>query len=326
MSDAFNDFFPVEDEYTHPIGADPWWQESVFVTWWDQKAGVGGFHRIGHEPHAAGGASATSWVGIFTRDGLRYRQHVNAPLRESDRGKNYFRVGDKYEMKFDGKALWTIEESDCQMRLEAEDYTPRFDLFGAGGTVTKDFAPGHFEAGGPIRGTLKLGDRSFVIDGVCYRDHSWGRRDWKTLLSHRWIAGSCGPELTFNAASWHGTDGSLRTFGIIARNGVVSHAEVDIVVFMEIDACTHRGGILTLRLADGEEIVLRPKVVDGALTLHNNIACIDQLCLVEYQGRQGFCDFEISTNPRAGSADIKALVRATMQSGLSQRDWQLTES
>jgi hypothetical protein len=319
MQDA-EKFFPLEDEYPHPVGDDPWWQESVFLTWWDHKNGVGGFHRIGHEPRAGEGGMATSWIGIFTQDGLRYRQHLYVPLRAGDRGTDTFRCSDAHAMRHDGRnAIWTIEDPDCRMHLEAGDYTPRFDLFQAGGTVTDDFAPGHFEAGGPIRGTLQLGDRRYEINGICYRDHSWGRREWSTLLSHRWIAGSCGPALTFNAASWHGTDGSLRSFGIVARDGRIDRADVDILVYMEIDACTHRGGRLTLNLHSGERIVLEPTPVDGAVTLHHNIACVDQLCLVDYNGHQGFCDFEITTNPRAGSGPIRSALRATMESGLSRR-------
>jgi len=317
MTKAAQNFFPIEDEYGHEIGSDPSWQESVVLTWWDHARGVGGFHRIGHEP---GRGSATSWVGIATLEGLRFRQHRNVPLRAGDHGTNVFRCSDAYEMRFEGKAIWTIREDDCRMTLEAEDYTPRFDLFRGGGTVTDDFAPGHLEAAGPVRGRLRLGERSYEVDGLGYRDHSWGRRDWNSLLSHRWIAGTCGPELTFNAASWHGRDGTLRTFGIVVRNGEVTYAEgVDILVAMEIDATTHRGGVLKLTLPSAEEIVLEPKPVDGFVTLHNGIACVDELCLFEYRGKQGFCDFEISTNPRGGSEPITALVGATMETGLSWR-------
>ena len=44
-----------------------------------------------------------------------------------------------------------------------------------------------------------------------------------------------------------------------------------------------------------------------------------RLGLFEYRGKQGFCDFEISTNPRGGSGPITALVGATIETGLSWR-------
>lgn len=313
--------FTVDDELPHPIGPDPLWQESVVLIWWDAAAGVGGFHRIGHEPSQN---LATSWVGVHTRDGERFTQHLNLPLSDAEPSKTGFRVGEAYEARFEnGNAIWTIREEDCEMELVATDYTPRFDLFRAGGTVTDDFAPGHLEAAGRVEGHIRLGGRRTEVNGLCYRDHSWGKRDWTTLLSHRWIAGTCGPELTFNAASWHGVDGSLRNFGIVVRDGVVTYADaVDLLVFMEADATTHRGGTAAFDLPDGERIRIDIQTpIGGAMTLHNGIACIDELCEFEYQGKTGFCDLEITTNPRGGTGPVTALIRATQQRGLSRREW-----
>jgi len=53
--------------------------------------------------------------------------------------------------------------------------------------------------------------------------------------------------------------------------------------------------------------------------VHNGVACVDELCSFEYGGTQGFCDFEISTNPRAGRGPVLSVVNATLQEGLSYR-------
>lgn len=313
--------FPVDDEYTHPIGPDPFWQESVVIVWFDLKSGIGGFHRIGHEARANNGAGvATSWIFVTTLEGTRFRRHDNHPLQASDRTHDTFSVSGKHQMTFDGRAVWTVNDEQCQLRLVAEDYTPRFDLFRHGGSVTEDFAPGHLEAAGTVKGAVTIAGRHYDVDGLCYRDHSWGKRDWKTLLTHRWIAGTCGPDLTFNAAAWHGIDGTLRKFGIVVRNGAVAYAkEVDIVVFQECDGMTHRGGRMTLTMADGEKIIVEPVPIDGGVTVHNGVACVDQLCTFDYAGTKGFCDFEISTNPRAGTGPVSGLVNATMIEGISRR-------
>jgi len=313
--------FPIDDEYTHPVGPDPLWQESVVIVWFDLKSGIGGFHRIGHEARANGGAGvATSWLFVTTLEGTRYRRHDNHPLLPSDRTHDLFSVSGRHAMRFDGRAVWTVDHEECQLRLVAEDFTPRFDLFRHGGSVTDDFAPGHLEAAGTVTGAVTLAGRHYPVEGLCYRDHSWGKRDWNTLLTHRWIAGTCGPQLTFNAAAWHGTDGTLRKFGIVVRDGVVAYAtDIDIVVFQECDGMTHRGGRMTLTLADGEQITVEPKFIDGSMTVHNNVACVDELCTFEYQGARGFCDFEVSTNPRAGKGPISGLVNATLTEGISHR-------
>jgi hypothetical protein len=49
------------------------------------------------------------------------------------------------------------------------------------------------------------------------------------------------------------------------------------------------------------------------------VACVDAICEVELDGRVGFCDLEVSTNPRAGSGRITAAVRAAMADGVSHR-------
>jgi hypothetical protein len=317
--------FPASDEVPHEIGEHPLWQESVFLVWADMKQGIFGFHRIGQECNAnEGRGMVTSWNGIATRDGVRFGRYLFVPMRPEDRHPSGFGAGGVVSMDYDGTTRWRIDDPDCTMDLVSTDYTPRFDLFKDTGSVVENFAKGHIEVGGDIKGTVRLGDTTYTIEGMAYRDHSWGKRDRSTMLSHRWIAGTVGPELTFNATAWHGTDGTLLTYGIVCRNGEISYARhVDIVVHMEIDAVSHRGGVLTMTLEDGEVIALHPKLVDGFLTQHHNTGVVDALCEVEWNGLKGFCDFEISTNPRAGTAPIASLVRATRAQGISMRDWTL---
>ncbi len=319
--------FPAEDELPHEVGDHPFWQESVFLTWGDHERGIYGFHRIGQEVNANDGRGlVTAWNGISTRAGTRYRRYLLADMEKSDRHASGFNATKAFGFEHDGNlARWRIDDPDCTLELTTTDFTPRFDLYRDGGTVVNDFAAGHIEMGGTIAGTVRLGDTVHEVDGLAYRDHSWGKRDRSTMLSHRWIAGTVGPELTFNATSWHGTDGSLRTYGIVCRNGRISYAsDVDIVVFMEIDALSHRGGVLTMRLDDGDLIRIQAHLVEGFMTKHHNTGCIDAVCEVEWEGRRGFCDFEVSTNPRAGTGPIAGLVRATMQDGLSTRDYSLS--
>ena len=317
--------FPASDEVPHPIGDHPLWQESVFLTWGDVEQGIFGYHRIGQEANANDGKGlVTAWNGIATREGTRYGRYLLQPMRPEDRDASSFGATDLVRMSYDGTTTWTLNDADCAMSLNSVDFTPRYDLFRDGGSVVENFAQGHIEVGGTIAGSLRLGDRRFTIDGFAYRDHSWGKRDRGTMLSHRWIAGTFGPELTFNAASWHSTDGELRTFGIVCRNGRISYAtDVDIVVYMEIDALSHRGGMIRLTLDDGDVIELYPKLVDAFMIQHHNTGTLDGMCEVEWNGRRGFCDLEISTNPRAGTAPVLPPIRATMEQGLSRREWTL---
>jgi hypothetical protein len=59
--------------------------------------------------------------------------------------------------------------------------------------------------------------------------------------------------------------------------------------------------------------------VDGVLSVHRNVAVVDTLCEVEHDGMIGACDFEISTNPRAGGGPVLTALRAVSEEGLTKR-------
>ena len=67
---------------------------------------------------------------------------------------------------------------------------------------------------------------------------------------------------------------------------------------------THRGGEVTFTLADGSTSRVRAVPVAGMVTLHRDIATVDELCRVDLDGRPGYCDFEITTNPRNGRGTV----------------------
>ncbi|MDQ1373341.1 MAG: hypothetical protein QOJ09_679, partial [Actinomycetota bacterium] len=70
--------FTDADEARHPAGPDPWWQESIAFHWFDAASGVGGMHRIGHEPGQGGGEIAHHH-GVI--DGAsRWRNNGRSPM------------------------------------------------------------------------------------------------------------------------------------------------------------------------------------------------------------------------------------------------------
>lgn len=301
--------------------AEEWWQDSAFVAWHAREAGIGGVFRIGHEPNHAGGIAAL-WFGLVTRDGTRYRRNTTNRLGPADRRPDAFGALDgRYEIAYDGTLRYRVEDDGCKLELEVEDFYPRTDFFPAdAGTLVDDFASSHFEASGRITGSVVLGDTRYEVDGLCHRDRSWGIRRWDTLLNHRWVPGTFGPELSFGSIAWHGVDGTVRQFGYVVRNGEVVHAlDVDTVVHMEPDGTTYRGGTVKWTLPGDEELVIECAPVDAVLNEHHGIACVDAFCEVEHEGRLGFCDLEVSTNPRAGAGPITAALRATNVDGLSKR-------
>jgi hypothetical protein len=301
---------------------EQWWQDSAFAVWWAEDAGIGGVVRLGHEPGFEGGISAL-WFGLTTRDGQRFRRNTTNALGAADRLSNGWGALDgRYAIYFeDGHVRYRVRDTDCTLDLAVQDFYPRTDFFPpTAGTLVDDFASSHFESSGRITGEVVLGDTTYEVDGLCHRDRSWGLRKWDTLLSHRWVPGTFGPHLSFGSICWHGIDGSLRRFGYIVRDGVVERAEeIEVVVHMEPDGISYRGGSATWHFADGDTFSIEPKPLDGFVFEHHGIGDVDTICPLELDGQLGFCDLEVSNNPRAGRGPITEALFAARGDGLSRR-------
>jgi hypothetical protein len=325
--------YDVADERPHPADPqDPYWQESIFFFWWDDEHGIGAIHRIGHEPGATPPAG-NAWNGVFTRDGARFRRFARPPLEDRDRTADGLSVGPS-RYAFDDRWRFWLEDPDCELELEwYEDFVglPHMYPKTTMGDVHDDYAPQHYEASGRVRGTARIGQERFSVDALAYRDHSWGRREWSTLLAHRYLAGTVGPEFTFCTLGWLGIDGRLAHFGLLIRDGVFQYAEcVDFLTYLEPDGTSHRAGVVTFHMPDGEAVTLRPKLVDAVLHEHGGeggaaLSAVDSICIVEYNGMRGFGNFEITNNAKNGADPVRAVTRAVAENGLSRRTWRIAE-
>jgi hypothetical protein len=306
-----------------PDPAEPWWQDSVFLAWHAPGAGIGGTFRIGHEPHFEEGRAAL-WFGLVTQDGRRYRRNAFTTLTDADRHPDGFGALDgRYQQLFvDGQMRYRVRDDDLELALDVDDFYARTDFFPKdAGTVSEDFASAHFECSGAISGHVRLGDRDYEVEGLCHRDHSWGARRWDMLLDHRWVPGTFGPELSFGSIAWHGVDDSVRLFGYVVRDGEVTLAdEVDIAVTMEPDGITYRSGVSTWTLPGGGTLEIPCVPYDATVSEHHGVGVVDAICEIERDGRVGFCDLEVSTNPRGGTRPIATTLRANNADGLTHRD------
>jgi hypothetical protein len=305
-----------------PDPGEEWWQDSVFVAWYARGAGIGGIFRIGHEPGYDERGVAALWFGIVTKDGVRYRRNGAPPLTDADRLSDGFgALEGRYRQIYDGRMRYLVDDEDLHVELEVEDFYPRTDFFPPdAGTVSEDFASAHYECSGAIRGLVRLDGSDYEVDGLCHRDHSWGPRRWDMLLNHRWMPGTFGPELSFGSIAWNGIDGSLRQFGYVVRDREITIAdEVDIAVTMEADGISYRAGASSWMLPGGEQLTIDAAPYDGTVSEHHGVGVVDAICELERDGRSGFCDLEVSTNPRAGTAPIRTAVRANNSDGLSTR-------
>ncbi|BCO49797.1 hypothetical protein MINTM019_02280 [Mycobacterium paraintracellulare] len=315
--------YSYDDEGSHePVSDDPDWQESVFVHWYDRAAGIGGVSRIGHEPNRPDGGRSALHCFVATTEGIRFRRNdFQLPFEPAASPRGFRSGGSEWHVDAGAPRL-VINEPGVHVDLRMDNFYPLTDFFPPKGSMTEDFAKDHYETSGRIRGSARIDGRSFDVDGMYHRDHSWGLRKTMTLKSHRWISGTFGPDLSFGSIIWHAADESMVRVGYLVRDGEVNYAaDVDAVTFLEPDGLTHRGGEVRWWMPDGDVFELRAEPVDAVVAHLHNAYYVDSICDVRLPGadRWGICDFEISNNARLGTAPVGTSINAALASGLTKR-------
>jgi hypothetical protein len=311
--------YGADDELPHPPGDHPTWQESVVMSWWDGAAGIGGFHRIGHE---AGRGASVLWCGVVTRDGLRFRRNrTDRPLAPADRD-GCFGAGPEHRLEVSGgRPRLRVADGELELDLSVDNTTPRHDLWDWSAHPDMGrLADRHFQVSGRARGRARIGDFRCEVDALCHRDHSWGPRQWDYVTCHRWIGGTFGSELSFAGFSFYAVDGLFMTGGYVCRDGKVTWARsVDLVLLVEPDGVTHRGGTATFALRDGSVVAIECETVDGVLFENHGVYCYEPICIAHCDGRTGYASYEMVMNPRRGTAAPGLVLRGTREEGLSRR-------
>ncbi|MCZ7528776.1 MAG: hypothetical protein M5U14_21815 [Acidimicrobiia bacterium] len=311
--------YPSDDDRAHRAGSDPDWQESFVLSWWDDVAGIGGFHRVAHEPNRGLGNVLS---GVVTAAGRRFRRNEESlPLREGDRHGGAFGAAG-HRVRFDGGFAFEVDEPECEMSLRFEDFYPLYNYWALTGSLSdyRDIGADHYQVAGRVVGEVRLGADTYRVDGLGHRDHSWGIRHWTALLGHRWLAGTVGPELSFSLITTQLASGVISRVGMAAIEGeVVPLSDVDVVVHLEPDGLTHRGGEGTGRLPGGEELRVESEVVDGIVVTMRGLRVVEGIGRARVGDRVGFCDLEQSDNPSARADGPLVALRAAVDDGLTSR-------
>ena len=320
MSSTRQDLDPrlVEMELAHEPNDDPTWQESLLIFWADPALGVGGLHRIGHEPNRGVG---DLWCGLVT-ERHRYRRDAElVPIGADDRTVPAFGL-DEHRFTLDPRGMrFMVREPELSLDLAIEDFAPMGPVHAPDGleAVGRATVRNHLENHGRATGRLTMGDEEVAIDAMCVRDHSWGPRDWSVIVGHRWVAGTFGPDLSFSATVMQGTDHRFLATGVVIRDGRLLRArDIDIVVHLESDGLSHRGGSLAMQLEDGTELAMDIETYDGwVFNAHEHVE-VDTVCWATTKdGRRGICDLEVSNGRRTAEMDIA--MRAAAADGLTRR-------
>src|SRR4051794_12149820 len=214
------------DEQLHEPGADEHWQESYYFNWADPEGRSFGLARWGINP----ASRKIDGVLLTMRDG---RPEFIYPAVGLDMPEGEM-PGAEFGLRAKG-LRFTLREPLARWHIglsgrdavdlawtafhEPHDYHAGLKALGA---ADEDLAlaPSHFEQCGTVRGEVRLGGRSFEIDGLGHRDKSWGARDWNGITGWEWLTAHFGEDLAFNATVWSppGADATIPG-GFVTRDG-----------------------------------------------------------------------------------------------------------
>ncbi|MEY2423765.1 MAG: hypothetical protein QOI95_3832 [Acidimicrobiaceae bacterium] len=262
-----------QDEYMHELGPEPNFNESMYFNVYDPKSEVGGFFRLGNRANEGTGEMTCciylpdGRVGfMFKRpdvhnndafDAAGMRFEVVTPFEElnvSYSGKVVI-LDDPLQMADPREAFTNNPYEECEVRLTYRGLSAMF-----GGEPDEphekpgeEFAKGHYEQLIGGRGTIRVGDQEWAVDGFGLRDHSWGPRYWQAPWYYRWLTANFGEDFGFMGSRIARKDGP-GTRGGFVWDGDKLHLchDFEISTEWEGDDRYHQAITATLRSKDKE--------------------------------------------------------------------------
>lgn len=197
-----NPFGVAEDHYAHcqtPDYSDFLWSETHFWSAWSPTDGVGFFIHAGTTPEDADLWWAQVMVYLPGGRALADISWGRSPERDGPRTGNFRAHSHKlghFHLTFDGAGEYTstadmatrvVGAGHClpfHFDVELTPAMPVWDLFAATDIGQREWGGAHHEQVHECRGSLKVAGEhggEYRLDGVSFRDHSIGHRDFSRL-------------------------------------------------------------------------------------------------------------------------------------------------
>lgn len=273
----------AEDDYTHPLGPEPNFNESVYFNFFDPSERRGGFVRIGNR---ANEGYAEMTVIVWNPDGSAAFNYARPQINSNDGWQagglrvDILEPAERARTRYEGNALLLAEPKAMadprtafkenprgvlRIDLEHTAVGPMYGHIGEAGDGN-DFARAHTEQHMRVAGELQIGDEAPVqLSGWGLRDHSWGPRFWQSTPGYRWITGNFGDDLGMVLTT--GVDGVGR--GVFHEGDeLVRVTQVEMTPSFEAETGYHSGLRAQLTLEDGRNRMLEGCVV-GYIPLRN---------------------------------------------------------
>jgi hypothetical protein len=205
-----------EDDYTHPLGPEENFNESVYFNFFDRTKRMGGFMRIGNR---ANEGHAEMTVIVYQPDGSALFNYKRPQISSNDGWDagglkvEVIEPAERIRTTYEGSVVYLADPREMREPGDAFKQNPhkriKLDLLhesagplyghvaeASNANAQNDFARAHYEQHMKVHGTLQIEDGEPVeITGNGLRDHSWGPRYWQSTPSYRWLTGNYGDDM-----------------------------------------------------------------------------------------------------------------------------------
>jgi hypothetical protein len=168
-----------QDDYMHENSGESNFNESMYFNFYDRRAKLGGFARIGNRANE-GYAEVT--LAVYLPDGTALFNYMRPAIADN----SAFNAGG---MHFEDprSAFTSNPHKPVQLALDYSGLSPMY-----GGEAPVDnpdmvFAKGHTEQHVKAAGSIAVDGVATQLDTLGLRDHSWGPRSWQSPKYYRWL-------------------------------------------------------------------------------------------------------------------------------------------
>ncbi|MDH3687213.1 MAG: hypothetical protein OEP95_13365 [Myxococcales bacterium] len=281
-----------EDDYTHELGPEPNFNESMYFNFFDTKESLGGFVRLGNR---ANEGQAEMTVCLYLPDGRVLFAFKRAPIDDNaafDAGGLRFEVlepAERLRTVYEGSAIELSEprqmadprkafaENDrvkVHLDLEHAAVGPMYGQSHSSDEnlpADQQFGKAHYEQHMHVTGTLRIGEREHAIDGYGLRDHSWGPRYWQAIHSYEWLTMNFGPDFgaMVSVIQRDPAGEKVRRGGVLIRGDeLIPIVDAQIEADFEDNGLYHTDVRARIRTNAGEELEIVGEV-QGFIPLRN---------------------------------------------------------
>jgi hypothetical protein len=232
---------PVTDEYMHEPTDDPQFNESMYFNFVDSGSGFAVLIRMGNRVNEG---HAETTVLIYLPDGGAAIHFERAPITSNDKfeaGGLRFEIVDPLEhmrVTYSGDANRLAKGTDLadpkqalgsspivpvELTLDYHSLIPLYGLTGDGGGgmdgANSAIAVGHYQGPCKVSGRVSIDGEVREVNGLGFRDHSWGPRRWQGPSYWRWISCLCDDDNGFVAWVTKLDGNRIPGNGMVLRDG-----------------------------------------------------------------------------------------------------------